>query len=96
MERNFHAKSIIFGIFVGAFVIWVVFLITPSHSLNKARLLKIGMSKNDVVNLIGTPKRIEVSMDTDIQYEYWHYQGKISRDPYVCFVNDKVQSWHDM
>ena len=72
------------------------FLITPSHSLNKARLLKIGMSKNDVVNLIGTPKRIEVSIDTEIQYEYWHYQGKISRDPYVCFINDKVQSWHDM
>jgi outer membrane protein assembly factor BamE (lipoprotein component of BamABCDE complex) len=97
MERNFHAKGIIFGLIVGAFVIYIAYHITPSNNTyNKGKLLKIGMSKNDVLDLVGKPESVDVSTFSNTTHEYWHYKGGKSRDPYVYFINEKVQSWNDM
>lgn len=62
-----------------------------TKSLPKGRLLKIGMSKIEVLNLLGEPDSTGArTLSGEKKFEMWFYGAS---HEYVIFINDYVDGW---
>jgi len=68
------------------------YLQTEQQLAQRNNSVSLGMSKNEVMNSIGEPQRIEVAGNPSYENERWVY-GRNGASKYIYFESGRVEGW---